>query len=407
MTVREPVQALTQTSLTPPAAVAQEELITVSSATKRIAFAYERFRNTLEPDEEDILRRKAIFRILERRLDEDRPPLVTATAIIQELLRAHYVTSASTAFAQRLADLIVRAQVVVSRLEQPVADWFIRMVAVSIDREFYPRSQEEALVRLMYNDTFVRTAWVDYLVEEKERATQLYIACHRSLFAADDHEIAYHYFLHHFPSWKNDVFTTDDAATIGRELPAFYKRLQKLIHHPTRDRLMRILRPVAVPYRLLRDIIREQGAAALATPETLEAATREATTKRVQHIRQRMNKRAWHSILFLFITKTIIAVLLELPYEIVFLGGAHWLALGVNIAFHPLLLFILATSARLPGQSNSDKLVEQVRAIVTGEEELSTVVVSEKRSYGSLTWAYFALLYVVLLIGIFIGLFKF
>ena len=53
-----------------------EELVEVSEATKRIANAYERFRNTLEPDEQDILRRRAIVRILRRRLGEGTSPTV-------------------------------------------------------------------------------------------------------------------------------------------------------------------------------------------------------------------------------------------------------------------------------------------------------------------------------------------
>ncbi len=61
-----------------------EDQINVYSATRRIAFAYERFRNVLEPDEADILRRKSIYRILERRLQEDRPADITAKFLLQE-----------------------------------------------------------------------------------------------------------------------------------------------------------------------------------------------------------------------------------------------------------------------------------------------------------------------------------
>ncbi len=137
----------------------------------------------------------------------------------------------------------------------------------------------------------------------------------------------------------------------------------------------------------------------------LEVATRESISRRMRRIRERMSKRAGHSILFLFLTKTLIAVLIEAPYEIIFLQQLHWLSLAANVVFHPVLLFFLATSARIPGQNNMNRLVEQLRKIITGEGELPTVLISATRTYGALTWSFFALIYAVLFMAIFWGLF--
>jgi len=386
-------------------AIPADELITVSPATKRVAFAYERFRNTLEPDEEDILRRRAIARILERRLAEDRPPVTLAEQLLQELIRANYISQATQRFAAYLGERLRRAQQIRAALNEELDEWFLNIVATSIDRAIFPRRQEEAFVRLMYQDAFKRTEWVDDLVAGKDRPTQLYMACHRALFEADDHEIAYHYFIHHFPNWYQEEFTDADANHIIRELPQFYERIQAAVNHPARDRLVRLLRPAAVPYRIARDVAHEQPQA-LESADSFTQAAREAVGSRLRRLRSRMNRRAWHSILFLFFTKTIIAFLIEVPYEAVLLSELHTSALIINITFHPILLFFLATTTRLPGSKNTDLIVEQATQVITGEGNLPTIVIRRTRSYGALTWTVFALIYAVLFLLIFWGLFS-
>ncbi len=380
-----------------------EEHIHVSPVTKRVAFAYERFRNTLEPDEEDILRRKAIHRILERRLAEDRSPTVGAEQLLQELIRANYIEPVSRRFSEHISTRLTRAKAIMDHLDPNLHDWFLRLVAVTIDRDLYPRTREEALVQLMYEDTIERMQWVDDLVAEADRKTQIYMASHRALFEADDFEITYHYFRTTYPAWNESHFSGEDATSIAQQLPQFYSHIQEALSHGARDRLSRLLRTAAVPYRITRDVLTRPNA--LTTAEALKAATKEAVTERARKIRGRMNKRAWHSILFLFFTKTILAFLIEVPYEVFLLAHLHVGALAANIAFHPLLLFFLATTARLPGESNTERIVEEVYKVVTGESPLPTIIVRQPRHYGPITWAAFALLYVVLFLFLFWGLF--
>ena len=95
----------------------------------------------------------------------------------------------------------------------------------------------------------------------------------------------------------------------------------------------------------------------------------------------------------------------ERPYERFVLGMVHPLALLTNIAFHPLLLFTLATAVRLPGQANADRMVEYLKRLVTGDGDLPTIAISQPRRYGSATWSAFAIMYAILFMFIFWALF--
>lgn len=384
-----------------------EELITVSAATKRIAYAYERFRNVLEPDEEDILRRKAIWRILDRRLEEDKQPRAIATSLLQELIRAHYIAPVPRVFADDIARYIVIAAAVLPRLSHKAAGHFLDVVAVSIDRILYPRRLEEAMVDTMYHELYSRLVWPDDLIPEPDRPAQVYIGCHRALFAADETEIKYHFFINQFAFWLNSQATEAEIATLIRDVPAYFESLQGMLYHAGRERLLRIIRPAAVPYRILLDMIKKNDEAVWTSDEAVAAAASEAVTKRSEHIQTRITRRAWHSILFLFFTKTLVALFIELPYELFLLGAAHWLALGANIAFHPLLLLFASITVRMPGMSNTEKIIDHVKRIVDEEGTLPTIVVNKPRRYGLLTWTLFALIYTAIFMLIFWRLFLF
>jgi len=389
-----------------PTAAPPDSVIEVSSATKRIAFAYERFRNTLEPDEEEILRRKAIHRILERRLFEDRPPVTVATTLLQEMIRGNYIKPCSKSLAEKVASKLKKTKQIYAALPSNQAGWFMQLAAVAIDHELFPPNRQEALVHLMYHDSFQRIAWTDNFVIKEDRPTQLYLSCHRALFAADNNELAYHYFIHHFPAWQNKELSGSEVSQIAKDIPQFHTFIDSALNHPARDRLTRLLRPVAVPYLALRDMINDKGITAFDSEEIFDQAAQEAITGRTRKTRDRMSRRAWHSILFLFLTKTLLALFIEIPYEKYLLGQVHYLALASNIAFHPLLLFILATTVRLPGQRNAERVVEQMKTIITGEGELPTILISAPRRYGTATWSAFAIFYAILFIAIFWGLFS-
>lgn len=387
-----------------PIAPKEETMISVAAATRRIAYAYERFRNTLEPEEEDILRRKAIYRILERRVRQDRVPLASATALVQELMRAHYIPPVPQTYASLVARDIERAQQIITALDPAYQDWFLRLVAVSIDRKFHSHEEADALARLFYHDTYQRAVWQDELVRKTEQPAQLFVACYRALFAVDDYEIQYTYFINRFPAWRSLEITDEELTAVVHGLPQFYTFVQPIVHHEARYRLMRLLKPAAVPYRVLWSLLPTPDA--WAGPSALEAGTRSAITADMQHIRARISRRAWHSILFLFFTKTFLALIIELPYELYLLGKVAWLALGTNIAFHPLLLFFTSTWVRLPGTRNTEAIVDQVKKIITGQGELPTIILSAPRRYGPITWSLFALIYALLFAGIFAGMFS-
>lgn len=383
---------------------ADDNVIAVSSAARRIAFAYERFRNTLEPDEADVLRRKAVARILSRRLElDDRNDYALTIALLQELVRAHYVSGASQSVVDRLTGEIKQVRLIHEQLEATLRPWWLQVAAVSLDRELWPRQREEALVQLFYHDTYRRAVWSDDVVVASDQPAQLYLACHRALFTSDNYEITYHYFLRFVPGWKTTPLTNLELATLVAKLPDFYRAMQIMLNHPARSRLVSLLRPLSVPYRLVRDLL-DNSTVFPTTTAAIAPAAQAVLAARRQRLRQRIRRRAGHSILFLLLTKTVLALLIELPYDLL-LGTFHPLPLISNILVHPLLLLLFSTSVRLPGENNSQTAVDEVATIMTEPGPAKTVILTAPRRYGTITWAAFGVFYAALFVSIFWGLF--
>lgn len=406
MIVRDQISALRSLAQSSgeAAPITEDEAISVSSATRRVAFAYERLRNTLEPDEEHILRHNAIARIVERRIEEDRSNELTASLILQELIRAHYVPQLPKTAVRSVALVIAKTKMVVPGLSSDDRAYFLQLVAIALDRLFFPQDVEDSLAHVMYQDTYRRMVWIDESIALEDRPVQLYFACHKALFESSESLVLYHYFLHRFPFWRREPFTTQEANQLHEGFPAFRAEMNRLIDHPMQPRLQRLLTPVSVPYRVLWHLLRFSQDS-WSSIESLEDATKQAISARITHVQQKISRRAFHSVMFLLVTKTALTLPLELLYEVLVLKTIHLLALAINVVFHPMLLFFLSVSVRLPGHENTVRIIDQVRIIATGEGGLPNIVVTPTRSYGLITrWA-FATIYATLLLAFFYILF--
>lgn len=404
--VRDQISALRSLAQPPDKAVplTEDEVISVSSATRRVAFAYERLRNTLEPDEEYILRHNAIARIVERRIEEDRSNELTASLILQELIRAHYVPQLPKATITSLASVIAKTKMIMPGLSPDDHAYFLKLVAIAIDRLFFPQEVEDSLVHVMYQDTYHRMVWIDDSVVPNDRPVQLYFACHKALFESSESLVLYHYFVHRFPFWQKEPFTGQEVNRFSEEFPAFRAEMNRITDHPIQPRLQRLLLPVSVPYRILWHLLRFSQEA-WSSVESLEEATKQAISARIVHIQQKISRRAYHSVMFLLVTKTALTLPVEILYEILVFKTIHLLALAINIIFHPILLFFLSVTVRLPGHENTTRIVDQVRTIVTGDGGLPNIVITPPRSYGLITRWVFATVYASLLLTFFYILF--
>jgi hypothetical protein len=358
----------------PKRSTGSEDAIEIYSATQQVDSAYERFRNLLDPGDEDVLRRKAIGRFINLRWELSSDPEKFALALLKDLARGHYIpVNTSRILGTSIAVVLKRAVCFIKHNNQNVPKWFLPMVAVEVDRIIYPREGDDALVYFFFEEVEKKTIWKDDTIDVEDKNTQLFLACHRVLAKTDEAELFWHLYRTAEPSWQEEELNDDKMNLVVKNFAHLQQEIETALYSPMSVRVLRRLHSPAVPYRILRDVLRQPNATViLANNELLATSVRDLLMRRIKKTEKQMLKRVWHAAAFLFLTKSVLAIATEIPYEI-FLGGVRYFPLMINLLFPSTLLFLMAGTVVRPGNDNTERMVKLVQNIVARDNSLPEV----------------------------------
>jgi hypothetical protein len=101
-------------------------------------------------------------------------------------------------------------------------------------------------------------------------------------------------------------------------------------------------------------------------------------------------------MLYIFITKSVFAVLLEVPATRWFGEEINALALAVNVSLPAVLLVLAVFFTKIPGEANTNKIVEGINEIVFKENtRKEPFIIQEPAKRGPLLNAFFSLIYTI------------
>jgi hypothetical protein len=348
--------------------------IKVGEVLGSVAFAYERVRNALDYKGEHLLRRNAIERILRRQIWE-RPGRGVdniAGALIKELIWARYLKNEfiSKTKVKEVSEVIEKhfrvLALITDRGEaRRTREWFLGAASCEIEEILDPTLFSiYALNNAMYS--WFRNAfdWEDNL-NEQEKNTQLFIAVHKSLSKSDDARVRYHFLKIYYPDWEKASVETidkdfDRIVKISREIDA-------CINSPIQPRIYRFVQKHAAAFHILKDVIEDDVSEAremFENEELLEDKVREVCDDRYEEIRRRVNTGIMRSIIYIFTSKVLLALLMEIPFELIFLGGINYLTIGINTTVPPALMFLVGLSIKKPGEANTERIIEKIKGFM-------------------------------------------
>lgn len=337
--------------------------ITVNETISKFSFLYERVRNAVDYKDEHLIRKAAILRILKRQLMLETDPQIIATHLVRELIGARYLMNG--VLPESVIDFVavcIRKLQAVSRVragsERHIA-WLQGIVSVEIEEILVDAAAEKALVTFLYERLAESVRVRGAELEETERRLQIYVACYRSLVKADDEMLDFKLLRAYLPEWLRPDDWLADARSIAERLVAIERRVTERLRHPLSLRFLQAVKPWAVSLAILRDVVREAGDAAaplLAKENDLGARVVQKTEERYKSVKAKLRRGTMRAMLYLFITKMIFALLLEIPIEFYWYKELSYLSLGINLLFPPVLMFIVGLMIRLPGRDNTDKI---------------------------------------------------
>lgn len=391
---------------------AGEETIEVSAPVSTAASFYERVRNTLDYQEEHLLRRNAILRILKRFLGSNVPLSSLAGDLLKELVWAKYLANKTVpvSLQNKLSPVIAKYEALFRAAEQlpnrdrkAVFDWLLDVLATEIETMVAPNAAEDALVAYMYDEMRNRVEWDPRLpATPEQKDLRLFIGVHKTLLKSNPGMLRYRVFTLYYPAWIGEA-SDSLIQEIAGNLLTVVKTVEDELHNPLTDRLSRMLRRRAGIFRVLGDaLVATKDIDALANdPGALDEAVGKALEARTSQFKTRLRRTVVRTVVFLFITKMFLALLIELPFDLFLAKNEVPLyPLFVNILFHPLFLAFIGLTVVIPGKKNLEDYRSAIRALSVGADH-PVLHLRVKHDVRSSWQSVYDALYALLFIGVY------
>ncbi len=380
-----------------------EDVIEVSKPATSAATLYEKVRVAVDYQEEHLLRRNAILRIVRRMGTFNANVEDGAKNLLTELIWAGYLPNEEVpkSLILELVPILSKYQYLLGIVERAGADgfykeWLYEVASTEIEYAITPPVAEEALVSYMYDEMRERVEWDPKLmITDEERDLFTYIAIHQTLLRSNMATLRFRVLTIYYPHWPGSV-TPSELETMGSILFQVIQTIDSQINHPITNRLVvRMKRKVGV-FKLLQELIETTGSdfeTLVHNPEKMDKEVSKILKKRTADFWQRLRRKVVRTVLFVFITKIILAFMIEVPYELLFADHANWTPLVVNVLFHPMVLGMVALTVSVP-QKNEKDYIEAVRALIVGAKTHVLSMKLQVQSFGTLERV-FGMLYAI------------
>lgn len=387
----------------PPRALADEPRLTVHAAVSRFAVLYERIRNAVDYKDEHLLRKAAILRILNRHFILEVDPKAIALNLIRELIGARYIPNGE--LPERIVDVvaeIVQKEQAVERCRVGSAAhyrWLRTLIAVEIEETLVDATREKTLTTWLYEQCSGKIRSTADLSETDLRI-QIYLACHRTFLKADDDMLAFKLMRAFLSDWLRPASWIESPLAMAERLVGVERRIRLTLRHPMSAKIQRAVKPWAVAFRFLTEAMAEPGVERkgfLGNTETMHAAIRKIVERDERRTRGRLRRGAVRAIIYIFLTKMLLAFAVEVPVERIIYSRLDTTALGVNLLFPPVLMAFVALFIRVPGKMNTDRILSHADTLLSSEgiplREVRQTV--QRRFWGSVMFgSLYALLYI-------------
>ncbi len=354
-----------------------------------LALVYERFRNSVEYHDEHLLRKNAIRRIIRRLMFYYRDQEQIAQLLVDDLIRAGYFkneTIPESAVSQ-IRFVLQKYQVLFDRVAQvpfqkrnKLQDWVLGILACEVEDLLVSSEPQEALIEFATPILTSELDWGDAKLSDADKNLQLYIVMNKVLYKADNAILSYRIFKKIYPDWIKNPHL-DAINQIAINLPALKDKIESYINNNFNNLITRKLRRYAMVFWVLNDVIVENIdniEKLIEDPFKFEEQIKEKCEERYKAYGSKLRRNFIRSVIYIFCTKTVLAFIFELPYDLWLHNKVFWFPFITNIAFHPTLMLIIGASVRIPSSKNTAEIVNSIFKIAYLEKKDSIIYKSSR-----------------------------
>jgi hypothetical protein len=339
----------------------------VASLGSGFYFAYEQLRNVAEYREHHLLLRSAIQRYLAQQMHLEHYEPV-GTEIVTELTQSGYLkndTIPVAAIEQVDATLAAHAGLF-SKLRaakvdaETAADWVFQTASVKVESLLSPDPKGNVFMQFAFEHYYYAidrgAALPKTKISDHEYNIALFCAVQRAIFKSDLATTRYYCTSLSLPDLPGQPAV--DVAALNRLIDQMYQGA-------VTNRLYRVINRYGAPIRILRELVIEGvNADSLSKrPETI-GRIKAICENEYEATAKGLNARIIKTILFILITKTLIGVAVEVPYDLFVKGAVAVVPLIINILFPPLYMALIASRITTPGKQNTEVIAGYIDRIL-------------------------------------------
>ena len=353
----------------------ERNTIHVQTVGSTLSTAYEQLRNASEYAEDELLQQRAIRRYLKRELSfhVKVPTAQLANELVTELTQAEYlendhVTQADIKALEKHITLYYDAYWKFADEEQRPArrqilqKWILDVLAVRCEQVL--RSHIRQLMFAHFAFSYLQDKMPAKKLRRKNEKIPtadfpivLYTAIHRAIL-------------------KSDTMTIRAALLDSYQIPVdditrfydFNKKLDTLFSANTTVFTARAVSKNGAALRFIYTSFFADNAPLtgkdLKTTSTLDLGLRKHIEQEYIALDKRLDKGIMRSIIFLLITKSIVGIGIEIPYDFLIYGSIIWVPLLLNLFFPSIFIAFTRLTLTTPSVRNTSALINQVTAML-------------------------------------------
>jgi hypothetical protein len=411
-----------------------EPKIKVSELISKLSFFYEKIRNAVDYDEDHLLRKNAISRILRRQVViegviKEVDSLSLSKHLLTELIRGGYlpnnqipetkITEVAVLLDKyiKLKDQIIlkinsalNVKADISGAKQllqkknNIIRFLLNMAACEIEDNLSPDRVKKMIVSSMF-DVLRRDIDVpENSPYKKDLEIQIYLSIGRKFLKLDKEMLSFVLFKYYNDTWldldkiKDEADKKEKIAKIASRIDLIDNKIQEQLGHVLAKDLDKIVRRYALYFTVLSDAIGEDPVRAYKLAQEGDKQFSKLINKtchhKYKHAKSRLWRAALRSIIYIFLTKSIFVFLIEVPAIKWFGEELNPISLGINVAFPAVLLFLIVLFTNKPGSDNTAKIFAGIRQVtLLGNESKQPIYIKQKGKRGFFTNLIFNLIY--------------
>ncbi len=327
------------------------------------ALVYEKLRVAVEYQEEHLVFKNAISRIIRRKYTLN-PNIIAdqlLNGLISELSWADYVNPETIADEtwDKIKVIIERYLALLKsgrsgrfsnrELHKKIIDW----LACEIDDVMKPKRENEFFINYVYSILSKSLNLGGTKISEEENELELKLTIF-SLALKPDYPMVEFWLLRHvYPGWLN--FSPEEMKKFGRSFDPYYNKVDRLLNHPLHFRYTQFVKRNISPFLVLRSTLLVNNLSQekiYEQPARLHSACMDSYAEMIKAVRKKVTQATIRALVFIFLSKITLAFILEIPFDHLWAGEINYLSLIVNVSLPPALMFISGISLKSPSKKN-------------------------------------------------------